>query len=291
MAYPLTNWLSGQARTRRKRRVNGFWIGLALVLVGLSLMGYRTYDSYQQARHEQAAATGSFANLSTVLGMKKAAPAPAAVKPTVPSAAISAPAALAPPPMTPHVPTFVHVPLRDYNPRFGRVDAPVEVVVLGNLVDPGSREVLAAVRRVVARYPSGVNLTFKFASTQQGAALAGKQLNPVLESALFASVAEYDGRFWEFYDKLQLARKHASGAAAYVQALEGIGFDMQELRGTLARYNDLFLHQVEQDMQDVAALNMQNIPVVVVNGQLMGSDVQTLPEQIDAAVTTALGRQ
>ena len=138
MAYPLASWLSGQARTRRRRRVNGFWIGLALVLVGLSLMVYRTYDSYQQARHEQAAATGAFANLPTVLGIK-AQPAPATAKPTAPPPATAA--ALAPPPMTPHVPTFVRVPLRDYNPRFGRVDAPVEVVVLGNLVDPGSREI------------------------------------------------------------------------------------------------------------------------------------------------------
>ena len=243
--------------TRRPRRVDGFKVGVSLILMAFALMGIRTYFSYIDAQ------------------VRPGLNSPAVKKATLRDVQRKD-GNLG----TSHIttrPVAVDVPTYSFNPRLGRTSAPIQITVFTNPTCGLCRDTLQTLNRVTRQHISQMSLVVKTIPKPSGYNFQDVALNRAIEAGLFASLATEQNKYWDFMK--QVDTQDALTSDVYVGILSDLGLSLREIRTALAQNNERYLRQMEQDMNLMDELGETQLPVVIVNDTLVeplyGQDIAT----------------
>lgn len=236
------------AEPRRKTKGNtpsklGFSLGVFLILLAFTLMGVRVFLTGQTENPiiaDQPPATDAPQATET--------PAPGRVTQLgkLPEAAVD-------------------MPIREHNPRMGRVNAPTEIIVFGHLGCLSCRKALRVAFNHAQANPMTTRVVSKFAMP---AKTSGGDEHGV-EAGLFAAIAQDERLYWEAFAHLGKTNNSLQDRNQILDALNAVGVGLKEVRTALADKSALYMRQLEQDLADFNALHADEIPVVVLNGRLM----------------------
>ena len=248
---------SKKPTTRRVRRVDGFKVGLSLILLSFALMGVRTYFTYIDSKVD--ARFNSAVSKSEALRNIQKADGKLGI-----SHMTSRPVA-------------VDIPVYAFNPRLGRAGAPIQIKVFSNPTCGECRETVQTLARVTRQHISQVSLVVKTIPKPSGYNFQDVALNRAIEAGLFATLATEQNEYWDFIK--QVDALDMPSADSFVTILSELGLSLREIRTALAQNNERYLRQMEQDMALMEALNESQLPVVIVNDTLIeplyGQDMAT----------------
>lgn len=263
----LFNALHKRPSTRRHRRVDGFKVGVTLVLLAFGLMGIRTYFSYIDAKVQ--------GSIGTVASKKQAL---RDLQKDEGNLGIS---------HNTSRPLAVETPVYDFNPHLGRTTAPIQIILFGNPTCAECRTTLEALNRLTRRHISQMSLVVKTIPKPSGYDFQDVALNHAIEAGLFATLAAEKGEYWPFIEKL--GTEDTLNADVYVNVLAGLGIPLREIRSILGQNNERFLRQMEQDMALLEGIAADELPVIIMNGTLLEPLYgQTLSDQAVAAASAFL---
>lgn len=239
--------LQKRSSTRRPRRVDGFKVGIALILLALGLMSVRTYFSYIDSKVAQQVGTVA-AKKQTLKKLQKEEG----------NLGISHQTAR---------PLSVEVPVYSFNPRLGRAGAPIQIIVFSNPTCEKCRDTVQRLTHLTRQHVSQMSLVVKTIPKPSGHNFKDVALNRAIEAGLFAALAADKNQYWGFMKKID--EQAELTADVYVGILAGLGIPLKDVRATLATNNERFLRQMEQDMKLMDDLGENRLPVVVVNNSLV----------------------
>lgn len=158
-------------------------------------------------------------------------------------------------------PVNVEVPVREHNPRLGRINAPNQIVLFGNLSCAACHKALRVAFNHTRENPMSTRLVSKFAapdSTDEGA----------VEAGLFAAIATDERLYWDAFALLEDGKGFESNNGI-LDALNKAGVPLKTVRKKLATRSQFYMQNIEQDLDDFANLQAEGFPVIIINGQLM----------------------
>lgn len=257
-----------QYKFSNRPRLNGFWLGVTLVVFAIVLMAWRTWHSYvslslpqvSQKLAEQFPTAQPFRDLHKTfedMGKKEAAK-----KPDAPDFAV-----------------YSQVTVQPYNPSIGPANAPVTLVVLGHAGSPRSLALLGMARKAQALDPMQVRVVMKFLPTDEE--------RDAVEAGLFGAVAHDYTKFWDFINAL--TNRPEGVAPDLLGAMETLGVSLQDMRQRLDRNTATYMRQIGQDIEDAKAVNLEQGPVLYVNQLQLPATVDS--STLNARVQAALGRR
>lgn len=256
-----------QQNPSNRPRLNGFWLGVALVVFAIVLMSWRTWHSYvnmtlpqvSQKLAEQFPTAQPFRDLHKSfedMGQKEAARS----KPAAPTFAV-----------------YGQVPVQPHNPALGPANAPVTLVVLGHAGCHRCLNLVSMARKAQALNPMQVRVVMKYLPVgDEGASV---------EAGLFAAVAHDYNKFWEFVNAL--TNRPEGQAPDLLGAMETLGVSLQDMRQRLDRNTATYMRHIGQDIEDAKAVNLEQGPVIYVNQMQLPANTSsaTLNEQVQAALS------
>lgn len=259
-----------QQKFSNRPRLNGFWLGVTLVVFAIVLMAWRTWHSYvsvslpqvSQKLAEQFPTAQPFRDLHKTfeeMGKKDSAPKGTA--------------------QAPAFAVYSQVAIQAFNPSIGPANAPVTLVVMGHAGSPRSLALLNMARKAQALDPMQVRVVMKFLATDEG--------RDDVEAGLFGAVAHDYSKFWDFINAL--TNRPEGHAPDLLGAMETLGVSLQDMRQRLDRNTAAYMRQIGQDIEDAKAVNLEQGPVVYVNQLQLPATVDS--STLNAQVQAALGRR
>jgi len=150
--------------------------------------------------------------------------------------------------------------VRFHSPTLGNANAPVHIVEFLDPACESCRAFYPFVKEIMASNPEKIRLTIRYAPFHTGA----DEVVKVLEAA------RKQGKYWESLEALLVAQPQwALGHAAHLDRvwpfLEGLGLDIPRLKEDMK--SPELAKLVQQDLEDVKALNVRGTPEFFVNGR------------------------
>lgn len=241
-----------RSSTRRPRRVDGFKIGVSLILLAFALMAIRTYFTYIDSKVLAQVATPATKQTAIKEMQRKEGKLG-----------------------TSHItsrPVAVEVPVHSFNPRMGRAGAPIQVILFTNPTCGECRDTLEVLARQTRQHISQMSLVVKTIPKPSGYNFQDVALNQAIEAGLFATLAAEKGQYWNFAKAVQDFKRTSPEvltSTTYVDILSKLGIPLRDVRQMLAQNNERYLRQMEQDMDVLKSLGTKELPTVVVNGAII----------------------
>ena len=265
MVQTMTGLFAKPRSTRRPRRVDGFKIGVTLILLAFGLMAIRTYFSYIDAN--VAPTVGTQASKEKALRTLQKDEGNLGISHTTAR------------------PVAVDVPVYSFNPRLGRTGAPIQIKIFSNPTCDLCRNTEQVLNRLTRQHISQMSLVIKTIPQPSGYNFQDVALNRAIEAGLFASLAAEKGEYWTFLDKV--SKQDALTSNVYVDIMADLGVPLRDVRTALAQNNERYLRQMEQDMALMKKLSETELPVVIVNDTLIeplyGKDISTQAAEVATA--------
>lgn len=265
MVNTMAGYSSKPRSTRRPRRVDGFKIGVTLILLAFGLMGIRTYFSYIDAK--VAPVIGTQASKENALREMQKSEGALGISHTTSR------------------PLAVEVPVYSFNPRLGRTTAPIQIKVFSNPTCELCRNTEQVLNRLTRQHISQMSMVVKTIPQPSGYNFQDVALNRAIEAGLFASLAAEQNKYWDFLGKV--VKQDVLTSDVYVDIMDDLGISLREVRTALAQNNERYLRQMEQDMALLKKLREAELPVVIVNDTIVeplyGKDISTQASEVATA--------
>jgi protein-disulfide isomerase len=150
--------------------------------------------------------------------------------------------------------------VRFHSPTLGNANAPVHIVEFLDPACESCRAFYPFVKEIMASSPDKIRLTIRYAPFHTGA----DEVVKVLEAA------RKQGKYWESLEALLAAQPdwthgHAAQLDRVWPHLERLGLDVPRLKEDMK--SPELTKLVQQDMEDVKALNVRGTPEFFVNGR------------------------
>jgi protein-disulfide isomerase len=170
--------------------------------------------------------------------------------------------------------------IRFHSPTLGNADAPVHIVEFLDPACESCRAFYPIVKEIMAGHPEQIRLTVRYAPFHKGA----DEVVKVLEAA------RKQGKYWQtleavFVAQPQWAPDHSAHLDLLWPHLDGLGLDMERLKQDMQ--SPELIKLIQQDMEDVKALNVRGTPEFYVNGRPLPSFG---PEQLKNLVNEELAK-
>ncbi|MBA44441.1 MAG: hypothetical protein CMF62_10635 [Magnetococcales bacterium] len=251
--------------TRRARRVDGFKIGVTLILLAFGLMGIRTYFSYIDAQVAPRIGTKA-SKEQTLRNLQKEEG----------NLGISH--------MTSR-PLSVDMPTYSFNPRLGRTSAPIQIKIFTNPTCDLCRNTEQVLNRLTRQHISQMSMVVKIIPKPSGYNFQDVALNRAIEASLFASLAAEKDKYWDFTTKVN--KQDVLTSDVYVDIMADLGITLRDVRTALAQNNERYLRQMEQDMALMKKLREEELPIVIVNDTIVeplyGQDIAAQASEVASA--------
>jgi uncharacterized membrane protein len=167
------------------------------------------------------------------------------------------------------------IPVAEADPRLGPADAPVRMVVFGDLQCLGCRQLAQVIPRLARQFDGSLQIVFKhFPLDSTCNAAVKKELHPrACEVARAAEAAREQGRFWAFHDALFTAS--SDGKISPKSLVEHLGLDLDRFEAY--RGGDAALAKIQADIDLGVRLGVDGTPSVFINGRrVFDTRAQTL---------------
>lgn len=214
------------------RHTGGFWLGLILVILALSLMlGKTVLDYLNSPAPAPSRAANAYAPLQTRLDNWR----------------------------TEEAQYVADLPVYNHNPATGSFTGPVVV----EFIDLGCVPCRAEIQRLATlrqQYAGQARFVTKL--------LPDKDRPLATEAAIFAQIANDHGKFWEFRDAV--AATTQDGVPYYLTVLEGLGVPLRDIRRALSQKQEDYLHGLRQDTAIALDLNLSTPTNVFIEGHRLG---------------------
>jgi protein-disulfide isomerase len=171
--------------------------------------------------------------------------------------------------------------VRFHSPTLGDPAAKVEIVEFFDPACEACRAVYPLVKQVIDSNPGRVRLTIRYTPFHKGA----DEIVKLLEAS------GRQGKYWQTLERLlaqqpRWAINHAANLDLALQAVSGLGLDMERLKADM-RAPEL-ARLIEQDMNDALAFKVSGTPSFFVNGRLLEAEsFDDLKAKLGGAVRAA----
>lgn len=174
--------------------------------------------------------------------------------------------------------------VRFHSTTTGNATAPVHIVEFFDPACESCRAFYPFVKELMAKHSGQIKLTIRYAPFHKGA----DEVVKVLEAA------KKQGKYWETLEAIlvsqpQWAPDHSAHLDRLWPHLQGVGLDMDRLKEDMK--SPELTKLVQQDLDDVKALNVRGTPEFFVNGKPLPSfgpdQLQQLVEEELAAAGTS----
>jgi uncharacterized membrane protein len=176
------------------------------------------------------------------------------------------------------------IPVAEVDPHLGPAEAPVRMVVFGDLRCLGCRQLAQVLPGLAREFDGSLQIVFKhFPLDSTCNAAVKKELHPrACEVARAAEAAREQGRFWAFHDAVFAAS--SDGNISLKALVEHLGLDLDRFEAY--RTGDTALAKIQADIDLGVRLGVDGTPSVFVNGRRV-YDIR--PQTLQFLVAHSLG--
>jgi protein-disulfide isomerase len=149
-----------------------------------------------------------------------------------------------------------------HNPRRGRPDAPVQVVLMEDLNCTACWPAMMQIDVALQDYASTTQVIWVHTPSEQ--------LQPTNMAAFYAKAAAKMGKFWDYRANLLTAKP--KDTQNYFDLLTQLGIDPRTTRQIMLTDARRFYREIDADTQLVRNFGFNHPPMVLVNGIVVGKD-------------------
>jgi len=152
--------------------------------------------------------------------------------------------------------------IKSDNPKKGEATAPITIIAFMDFECPYCQDNYSIFKYVTNKYSPVLQIVFKNLPLTEIHSNA-------LPSALAASCANDQGKFWEYYDRLYTDKNLTEEnfySLAKTLNLDSVQFDN-------CYKNKIHINQIEADLQDAAKIGLRGTPTYVVNGEVVEGEI------------------
>jgi protein-disulfide isomerase len=175
--------------------------------------------------------------------------------------------------------------LVDAAKSLGPSDAPVTIIIFGDLWCPGCRSIHAPLVEYQRKHPAGVRLVYRHLPLYQ---ISGHQFSGT--AAALSEIAAEQEQFWNFVDLLYQQRGQLR-AAGYLQLLNGLSINASEAAIRLKNPDEPAYARVLSDMDLARQLGIYTTPtfILLIEGQEpISANLRTLQRLLNLPVVQRL---
>jgi uncharacterized membrane protein/predicted DsbA family dithiol-disulfide isomerase len=162
----------------------------------------------------------------------------------------------------------------------GPADAPVTIIMFGDLWCPGCQAVHDSLVNFQERNPDAVQLVYRHRPLQE---LRGHELSGI--AASMSEIAAEQKKFWEFVD-LVYQQKRVLSVEDYLKLLDYLGFNSEEVKTRLTDHpDDPAVGRVLRDVDFADELGINSTPTFVVmigDNSPISANQRTLPRILNS---------
>lgn len=145
--------------------------------------------------------------------------------------------------------------IREYNPIFGDVNAPITIIAFEDFECPFCRKSYPIMKKVKEKYGSALKIVFKHTPIV-------KIHKEALLAHIGSTCAQDQGKFWEYYDLLYTTQKlDKDSLLGYAELLSINNSKFQQCLDSAIN-----LPNIETDLEDAGKIGLIGTPTYIVNG-------------------------